>query len=516
VFLTAVPLLVYGLGWGLGIDVAVAGGDRILRGDWPYRDFWTLYAPGSSAAVALVFALLGRELIAVHAVAAVLNAAACAAFFGLLRTAGLARVAALAASGLLALAVWRPAPPLDSYTVARLLLLIGWQRTLIALRESDARPLLQAGFAFGAAALFKHDVAAYAAFGSALAILLARQPMRQVALARLAAGCASFVVPGCLAVAALGGSDAWRDLVVFPAREFAVVRGEPYPGWLPPLGVFASFGNPRAAFAAANALAEWGQAVLPQLLVIGWAAHAVVRRTIRPEGWLAVSCLPFFWAAAHVQQNTHLFSMGLLSVLLAVELWRREPSRVLRTVLALTTAALVGSFVMSSGLRLVRMQIEQRDSRALDLPGTRGIRLPARKHAVYGPIASLIRSRVPPGEPIHVALARHDAVVIGDSRFYYLADRPAATRYHELHPGIVDREEVQLEMIAALERARVRAVVVWRFGWPDAKLDAILARRRRGLPDIGATRLDGYLRNHFVRIARYGEYDVLWRRTANP
>ena len=160
------------------------------------------------------------------------------------------------------------------------------------------------------------------------------------------------------------------------------------------------------------------------------------------------------------------------------------------------------------------MQIEQRDARALDLPGTSGIRLPARQHAVYAPIVALIRERVPPDEPIHVALARHDAVVIGDPSFYFLADRPAATRYHELHPGIVDRPDVQREMIASLERDRVRAVVVWNFGWSPARLDAILADRRRALPAIGATLLDGYLRTHFARIARHGEYDLLWRRDA--
>ena len=112
VFAAAVPLLMYGLGWGLGVDVALVGGDRMLRGDMPYRDFWTLYAPGSSAAVAAVFWLLGRELIAVHAVAALTSAAACAAFFGLLRAAGLARVPSLTASGVFALAVWTPAPTL--------------------------------------------------------------------------------------------------------------------------------------------------------------------------------------------------------------------------------------------------------------------------------------------------------------------------------------------------------------------------------------------------------------------
>jgi hypothetical protein len=515
VFVGSLPLLATGLGWGLDVDIAIAGGDRVLRGEWPYRDFWTLYAPGSSAAVAATFAIFGRELIAVHAVAAVVAAAACAAFFALLRTAGLERAPALAASGLFALVVWTPSPSLDSYALPRVLLIVGWERVLRGLRDADPRPLLGAGFAFGAAALFKHDVAAYAAMGSGLAIVLAAGPSRLAALARLAAGCACFVAPALIAVAVLAGVDAWHDLVVFPAREFALVRGEAYPEWLPPLATLGpALGDLRAAHRAATALAEWGQAIVPQALMGLWLAHALVRRGVPAAGWLAVACLPFFWAAAHVQQNTHLFSMGVLCCVLVAEFWRRERRAAFRALSGALLALLVISFLVPAGLRFVRMQLERPGARELGLPGTRGIRLPAREYAVIAPLVRLLRERVQPDEPIHVALGRHDAIVIGDPRFYFLADRPAATRYHELHPGVVDRAAAQLEIIESLEKRGVRAVVVWNFGWPAAKLDAILAERRRALPDIGAPLLDRYLAERFERIARFGEYDVRWRRSA--
>ena len=41
---------------------AVAGACRVLAGDVPYRDFWTMYAPGQFYAVAGLFAAFGREL----------------------------------------------------------------------------------------------------------------------------------------------------------------------------------------------------------------------------------------------------------------------------------------------------------------------------------------------------------------------------------------------------------------------------------------------------------------------
>ena len=519
VFAGSLPLLVIGLGWGLDVDVSVVGGDRVLRGEWPYRDFWTLYAPGSSAAVAATFAIFGRELIAVHAVAAVVAAAACSAFFGLMRTAGLRQWPAIAACVLFALAVWTPSPSLDSYAIPRLLLIVGWERVLRALRDADGGPLLGAGLAFGAAALFKHDVAAYAALGSGLAILLAGRPARGAAVARLAAGSACFVAPALVALAVVAGTDAWRDLVVFPLREFAAVRGEAYPGWLPPVEQVASVlvepGDLRQAYRVASALAEWGQAIAPQALMCLWLVHALVRRSVSAQGWLAIVCLPLFWAAAHVQQNTHLFSMGVLCCVLVVELWGRERAAAPRAAFAAFLALLVASFLAAAGLRFARMSLEQPGARELGLPGTSGIRLPARQAAVIAPIVGLLRERVPAEEPIHVGLGRHDAIVIGDPTFYFLADRPVATRYHELHPGVVDRSLVQQEIVESLERRGVRAIVVWNFGWTDAKLDAILAERRLVRPDIGALLLDRHLAERFERIARFGEYDLLWRRGAD-
>lgn len=519
VFAGSLPLLAVGLSWGLDVDISVAGGDRVLRGEWPYRDFWTLYAPGSSAAVAATFAIFGRELLAVHAVAAVVAAAACAAFFGLMRTAGLERWPAVIACALFALVVWTPSPSLDSYAFPRLLLIVGWERVLRALRDADERPLLGAGLAFGAAALFKHDVAAYAAIGSGLAIVLAGRAARGEALARLAVGGACIVAPALVVLAVFAGADAWRDLVVFPLREFAAVRGEAYPGWLPPVDrvapLWAEPKDLRSAYFAVTALAEWGQAIAPQALMCLWLAHALVRRSVPARGWLAAACLPLFWAAAHVQQNTHLFSMGVLCCVLVAEIWGRERAAVPRAAFAVLLALLVVSFLAVSGLRFARMQLEQPGARELGIPGARGIRLPARQAAVVAPIVGLLRARVPAEEPIHVGLGRHDAIVIGDPSFYFLADRPAATRYHELHPGVADRRGVQQEIVDSLERRGVRAVVVWNFGWSDVKLDAILAERRRMRPDIGAQLLDRYLGEHFERIARFGEYDVMWRRGAD-
>jgi len=516
VVLAALPVVGYGLGWGVDRDVTIAAGDRILRGDWPHRDYWTIYAPGGALAVAATFAVLGRELIAVHAVAVAAAALACGAFYRLLVAVGVRARAGLVATAVFALAIWTPSPPLDSYAFARLLLLLGLERVVAVLRGGGPRVALVAGLVFGSLAWFKHDVAAYAAAGSALAVGFARLPGASRVLGRFAVGCALPVVPGMVWLAWLGGAAAWHDLIVFPASDFVAVRAEPFPALLPPLRTWlASLGGPlepRAVGHAALAFATWGQAVLPALLFALWGAQALARRHAPALEWLPVACLPFFWAAAHVQQNTHLASMGILSALLAALWWPRERLPLLRGALAALLALLAASFLAGSGVQFARMQLEQRSARPLELPGTAGVRVPAQQAAAYQAIVSRVRRETSRDEPLYVALARHDAVVIGDPSFYFLADRPAATAYHELHPGVVDRLEVQRQIIDALEAQRVRFVVRWRFGWPDERLDAILAHRQRHLPELGARELDDYLRDHFEEVVRSGEYDLLRRR----
>ena len=40
--------------------LVLVGADRVLRGDLPYRDFWTLYGPGSYYLLAGLFRLFGE------------------------------------------------------------------------------------------------------------------------------------------------------------------------------------------------------------------------------------------------------------------------------------------------------------------------------------------------------------------------------------------------------------------------------------------------------------------------
>lgn len=526
----ATLLLLPGVFWGLPTGKFVNGALVILDGGTPYRDFWTMYAPGSFYAVAGLFALFGREIVAQGIATVVVQGISAGLLFGMLRRLRIGVTVSLAMTAVFVGMLWRTAPELTTYPPALLFLLLAARRMLAHFDGGRPGATFQAGLFCGLAACFKHDVGAYGAIACGVATVLTplavgprrpeSWPATLTSLARLVAGSLLPLLPVAAVLARAAGASAGADLFVFPATVFAKVFGEKYPPLLP------DFLGPLAAWMRHPASLELGRDALTQagtwvtsrfpgaVLLAAVAVLLARRRRMDPAdlgaALLFTALLPFFWQAAHVQRNTHLHSMAVFSMPLLGMAWRSAS----RARPALAAAGLVWAAAlwippaMDAFLAFRALP----GSLPLDLPGTRGIRVGPGDWGVYHPIARWIRAHVPEDEPIYVGVQRHDAVVITNQRFYYLARRRGCSPYYELHPGLTDDPDVQREMIRAIETSGVRCAVLWRFGWPDARLDRIRDRRRESFPRLGATLLDEHLATAFEPVAEYGEYVLLWRK----
>jgi hypothetical protein len=112
-----------------------------------------------------------------------------------------------------------------------------------------------------------------------------------------------------------------------------------------------------------------------------------------------------------------------------------------------------------------------------------------------------VRRKVPPGQHIFVGNGRHDRIFINDILFYFLADRPSATKYHELHPGVATTADVQQRIILELMSKRVRVVVLW---------EGVDEVNEPNLSSVssGVHLLDDFLHSEYVEVARFGQYSV--------
>ena len=125
------------------------------------------------------------------------------------------------------------------------------------------------------------------------------------------------VVLPCIAwLAWSAGTDAWQDLLVFPATTFSQVRNNDYPPLLPPLspliGWLHDLTNRRVTQSAGYAISDWILCNLPQYVFLGagWVIAfrpRVLNATTAATAILWLSCMPLFWMAAHVQTNTPVF-----------------------------------------------------------------------------------------------------------------------------------------------------------------------------------------------------------------
>ena len=533
VALLAFLLLAPGILYGLPSGKAVVGGQRVLAGELPYRDFWTMYAPGQFYLQALLQGVFGRGIVAQALACVAVYAAAAGLVFRVARRVGCTRGLAGGTALVFALMSWDTSPELDSYPPALLLMVVALERVSAYLAGASRRALLVAGLALGCAAWFKHDVAAYAALGSSAGITIAwyacgQRPASWLAplqaLRPLVLGCVVALAPVVLFVAATAPREAWQDLFVFPATTFREVRGERFPPLVPELEPLQSWlaapGDLAAGRNALMGLRSWLLLRVPELAFLV-ALVLVWRKRLAPlvlgTALVLLAPMPLFWSAAHVQQNTHLKSLALSVLLLGALAWMHSGGRQ-RVALGVLAGAYALGLAILPASQAWLMASAWPKSRTLGLPATGPVRVSAREHAFYSAIVGWVRAHTEPGEPLYCGLVRHDAPVIGNQRFHYLAERPPATRWTEMHPGITDSEEIQRATIQALEAGGVRCAVLWEFGRGRraAGLDSLRARHKDIDPSLGSDLLDRWLAERFAQALAADEYVVLWSRAAGP
>ncbi|MBL8841464.1 MAG: hypothetical protein JNL90_08045 [Planctomycetes bacterium] len=512
VALLALLLLLPSAPFGVPGGVGGAGALAWLDGRLPYGGFWTMYAPGHFGLLAGLFALFGRATLVGTVAALLLLAGACGVLTRLLLRLRVAPSLAAAAALLFAASQWRLAATLTSWHPALLLLAVAFERLLAALQDGRARDGWLAGLCFGAAAWSKHDVAAYGCAAALLGTLLCAggAAARATAL-RVASGAALVAGAGVAAVASMGGSAAWEALVRFPLTEFALSRPERYPTLL------AALDAARGPQQQLEAIGRWLTHHAPlwiaiAALLVAWIERRRLAAAQRAALLAAAAAAFAFFAAAHVQINTHLATLTALSLTLlaAAGSAARRAGGAARGGLALFALAYVAALAIEPARAAVRALDLARHGAWVDAPGATLLRAPARDAAALSALARRIDELAAPGEPLFIGLHRHDVLLTSAPWLHLLLQRPQATRYAELHPAIADRAAAQQEIVADLDHVRV--VVLWHVGWPAERFAELRERRAALLPGSGATLLDERLARDFAPAGRYGEYEVRVRR----
>jgi hypothetical protein len=506
----------------------------VLRGEVPYRDFWTIYAPGHFYLLALLFGVFGTHLL-VETVAAslVCAAAVCACYWLVYNLFG--RLLDALFCALILLAVLYNSPffkYLGSYPPSILLILIALSLIVLYYRRERLGFLGAAGLATGALTVFKHDVGGYTAIATLGGLVVyhllrgpgtgaGRRAAGRVGAAFLSsvavylAGLALIAIPVGLYFALVAGPDMLRDLIVFPTTDFRYSRPERYPS------IFRLRFDADTPLTTIRNLLHYLNFALPFLMfVLGLIATGVAVIKRKPlsaaMGMTFAIAYLFHHVAAHVQVNTHIVSMSVYGVLLGLlfldltgrgfSLERPAGARVLVWGLAvvwLSSLAAVPAY--EAWTRRNEKTAE------LTLVKASGIRLPPHRVRELAELSAFVSAHVAPHEKLFVGLHRHDTLIIGNVMLYFVLDRASATRYHELHPAITDTAPVQREMIRDIREENIPLIIRERI-FPDETLERWKKNFLKKLPQIGATDLDEFIRANYVKVRQFGPHEVWLRR----
>jgi O-antigen/teichoic acid export membrane protein len=436
---------------------------RLADGQWPWRDFSWPYGPGEPLAVMLAGKAFGPSLLWWRLLRVAADATVAVLVWALVRRAAGPRWAltAFAAAAVTAAqpASANPTGPALAFALAAVLL------------ATRARPVW-AGVLAALAGFWRPDMGVVAALAAAATLAASDRNPRGAARALLAALAAGLLLYVPFAVAA-GPGRVWTALVVQSTQDGAWWR-LPFPAGLDGHGSLP---------AQVKDFAAW---LLPYAAIV--TIVLAVRRARAAPGLLilALGALVYYLSRADEEH-----AQALLVVACALAAFAR-PRLVLAGVLGLLLV--VGAANRASAL------LRPPDLAVLRVEGAAGVRVPPADAAALPRVVGLVQRLVPPGQPIYVAPRRSDLVTFSDPLLHFLVRRPNVLHRDAL---LQARPPEQRKIVAALRRARPRAVIRW-----TAPASAQPEPNRRGRPS-GSRALDAYLAGAYRRVAAYGDYEVL-------
>jgi hypothetical protein len=507
---------------------------HVLKGQVPYRDFWTMYGPAQFYVLAAFFKLLGISVWVGRLYDALVRAGLACVCFALTDRLTSRRYAASVFAIVL---VWISCidNPVYAFPVFPALLcsLLSVLFLYRYLNDSlSVRSLFLAGLLAGITATFRHDSGFYICFAEIVALALLQRSRKREGLSRKPAPeflqMVAIYASGILIVALpvlllllwkVPLHDLFYDLFYVPGKIYPKVRDLPFPRLrtlpqlLHPLRSDDRFG------------AEQLIVYFPIFVCLTCAAYVLNKRQSKSPLFdnvagrflfivlLLLDALLFIKGLVRVSDIQMMQSIVLAVVLLAVLTYQ------IRSLKLFVSLPLLGCalYLVACSLPVLYEGVSSARSnlRALLHP-----QLPdSFRHTCHPPSGlerakcmiveqdraaaiQYVEQRTTPADRIYVGAGRHDKLLWSDVSFYFVSDRSSVTKWYDLHPGVQTTLPIQHEMVDSLEQYAPKFVVL--DSAADRKMEPNQSRYSSGV-----MALDDYIRAHYVPQASFGTLTVL-------
>jgi hypothetical protein len=513
---------------------------RILHGDLPYRDFWTMYGPAQFYVIAGIFKIFGVSVLVARVYHAFVAACMVLLLVMLARKLTNSLIAGIVlfwtlvwSTGVIFLSYEFP-----TYPALTLTLLSVW--LLIPLLDDQNRPLsvLLSGFCVGLTTLFRHDFGFYV-FLCELAIiatrdfgmpptrdrvrLVSKRNLRQSAIYLL--GLALILLPiAAVILRHVSVHDLYFDLIYVPARIYPKVRSLPFPG----LHYLLSCIKHRVWFGAEEAIDYFpifvGFTSIAYLLstTSTWNRDKLATTSDRKLHVLLTYLLLLMTLKGMVRVSPVQLIQAIMLAILVLSIIMYKATSAQKFILVLCIFCFIVSAIPTytvTGSVISRSIANTKDSLGMQVhnfPGIPGGELndackvqpglermrcffidPFQVQAIQ-----YIQAHTSPSDTIYVGAGRHDKLWLNDLSIYFISKRMSGTKWHDLHPGIETTQAIQEQMIADLVRTNTRYVVL------DTTWDSMREANQSQFVN-GSTVLDEFIHRNYVKAAEFGPIFIL-------
>ena len=202
-------------------------------------------------------------------------------------------------------------------------------------------------------------------------------------------------------------------------------------------------------------------------IITGWKLVSnVIKKEIitNPSGFfirllLLISGIIFYNQASVRSEKEHLFSTMAIALILIVFLIFVNKSRLIRIIYI---SMIVISLLMplENRAKMIYKSYISKDTYWYKSDKLSGICDIKEKAINFDNTITFINQTVPKTEKIFVGNYFHDRILLNDLMFYFLTGRDACTKYYELHPGIATTAKVQKEIITEFHDKDVKYLIL--------------------------------------------------------
>jgi Dolichyl-phosphate-mannose-protein mannosyltransferase len=514
-------------------SIILTGAMRVAAGQVLHQDFYANYGPGQFYTVMWLFKLFGQSILVERLYDLVLKALIVTLVYLIVSSYCRGRLAIAAAA---ITVVWFFGLNATTGTALIPVSLLNLLASLIILPvfvlPASTRRMLAAGAVAGLATLFRYDTGIALLVIQACVLIVAAYLEGDSFFKRLRYFVASFwacvagfffvTLPALLYYLARAPLHPFvHDIFIYPSKYYHRGRNLPFPGigikGLDNIGVYLPIAIIGISFYIAFtqtvgtvkpnetnpeddlARRKWrGFLIAFGMLALVMYFKGIVRVSLVH---MYLSILPSLLLIATMYQNKEIFSrrMQLAVTWLA---WLTVSAAFLSSFREIRElhkqhASVPGAMLFSGGAPEVKATWCK-----LDNPLTRGFCfIPDVDHVRA---IEFIAGHTVPGQKLFVGQTRHDIVFANDNLIYFATQRLPATKWSQFDPDLVNRSDIQVQMVRDLEATAPPYIVL------DSELDQV-REPNDSSKSSGVTLLDDYIRSKYHLIETFGEMSILQR-----